>query len=333
MAKSKSLPAHVVRITEYEDLERYARAFAGGHLNLLIVCGPPGLGKSQCIRGAVGGAACWVDGNATAFGIYLSAYEFRDQPVVLDDVDGVYRDKNGVRLLKALCQTDRMKAVSWQSDSKTLERKGIPKRFITSSRVTIIANQWRSVDADVAALEDRGHFLLFDPSPLAVHRRAAEWFGDQEIFDFIGANLLLTSQHSLRTYVLAAELKGAGLDWRGGVLSRWLTGTKLAVARLKFDPTFATEEERVRFFVNAGGGCRATYFNHARTLVPAAAVSPIKLTRSTPPAPSPPIELSVSRSGSEASESESVRLLDGGAEAGESQSISAAAITTSPGQY
>src|SRR4051812_9554310 len=174
----------------------------------------------------------------------MQAYQYQNKPIGLDDVDGLYRDKNGVRLLKALCQTDREKAGSWLSDSKTLERRGIPTRFTTTSRVVIVANQWRSVDADVAALEDRGHFLLFEPDPLEIHRRAAMWFWDQEIFDLVGANLPHTDQHSLRTYVLAAELKGAGLDWRGGVLSRCLTGTKLAVARLRADPAFATEEER-----------------------------------------------------------------------------------------
>jgi hypothetical protein len=283
MAKSRSLPEYVVRVTKYDDLERYARAFADGHLNLLIVCGPPGLGKSQCIRRAAGPAACWVDGNATAFGIYLSAYEHRDRPVVLDDVDGLYRDRNGVRLLKALCQTDPEKAVSWQSDSKTLERLRIPKRFTTTSRLAIIANQWRSMDADVAALEDRGHFLLFDPTPLAVHRRAGAWFWDQEVFDFVGAHLHLAGQHSLRTYVLAAELKAAGMDWRGGVLARCLSGTRLAAARLRADPEYATEEDRVRAFVASGAGCRATYFNHARTLAAAAPVPEIRLMRTHPP--------------------------------------------------
>lgn len=261
----------------------YAKAFAAGHLNLLVVCGPPGVGKSRSIHEAVGEAAHWVDGNASAFGIYLSAYQFRNQPIILDDVDGLYRDKNGVRLLKALCQTDRKKAVSWLSDAKTLDRQGVPRRFETSSRVAIIANQWRSVNADVAALEDRGHLIVFEPNALEVHRCASKWFWDQEVFDFVAAHLHLTVQHSLRTYVLAAELKEAILDWRMGILSRCLTGSRLKVASLKADPSYLTEEDRVRAFVAGEFGCRATYFNHARSLTAPADIPPILLTKSTPP--------------------------------------------------
>src|SRR5262245_48148106 len=102
MAESKSLPAGVVSVHTYAELERYARAFAAGHLTLMILCGAPGLGKSQCLRRALQGEACWIDGNASAFGIYLQAYEHRHQPLVLDDIDGLYRDRHGVRLLKAL---------------------------------------------------------------------------------------------------------------------------------------------------------------------------------------------------------------------------------------
>ena len=250
MAKSKNLPPAVVSITTYNALENYARAFAEGHLNLLMLCGDPGLGKSQCFRRALGSKVCWIDGNASAFGIYLQAHEHRHRPMVLDDVDGLYRDRQGIRLLKALCQTDKVKTVSWHTAAAT--PLGIPRQFSTTSKVAIIANQWTSLNPDMAALEDRGHCLHFAPSAGEVHRQAAAWFWDQEVFDFVAAHLAWTNQHSLRTYVLAWELKTAGLDWRQAVLSRCLTGTLLAVAKLKSDPSFASEEERARAFVAAG---------------------------------------------------------------------------------
>ena len=281
MAISKNLPTYVVAVATYRELEQYARAFADGHLNLLMLCGAPGIGKSQCFRRALTSNVCWIDGNASAFGIYLQAHEHRNQPLVLDDVDGLYRDRHGIRLLKALCQTDKVRTVSWQT-AATL-RLGIPRQFSTSSRVAIIANQWKALNADVAALEDRGHCLEFAPSTLEVHRQAAEWFWDQEIFDFVGAHLHFTNQHSLRTYVLAWELKKAGLDWRQAVLSRCLTGVALAVAKLKSTLSFASEEDRVRAFVAAGLGCRATYFNYAKRLQPRAGDAHIKLTHMSPP--------------------------------------------------
>jgi len=204
--------------------------------------------------------------------------------MVLDDVDGLYADRAGIRLLKALGQTEATKTVSWQSDAPTLDRRGVPRQFTTTSRVMLVGNSWKTLDADTAAVEDRGHFLVFEPYPLEVHLQAARWFWDQEIFDFVGEHLHLMAQHSLRTYRHAAELKAARIEWRHVVLSRCLTGTALEVARLKANPNFTSEAERVRVFVRSGAGCRASYFRHARKLQRLVEKPKIALTQTAPPA-------------------------------------------------
>jgi hypothetical protein len=209
---AKSPPSHAVRLTTFADLEPYVRAFGEGHLNLLMIFGPPGVGKSRSVRQALGSQVCWIGGQATPFGIYLQAYEHRNKPIVLDDVDGLYADRLGVRLLKALGQTERTKTLSWQTAAPTLARSGIPRQFTTTSRVALVGNDWKTLNADVAALEDRGHLLLFEPTPLEVHSQAASWFWDQEIFDFIADHLHLMAQHSLRTYGHAWELKRSRVE-------------------------------------------------------------------------------------------------------------------------
>ena len=52
---------------------------------------------------------------------------------------------------------------------------------------------------------------------------------------------------------------------------------------MKSNQSFASEEERVRAFVAAGIGCRATYFNYAKKLQPPAGKSALKLLQSSPP--------------------------------------------------
>ena len=282
MTQSKSLPAHALRLHTYAELRKYTQAFAQGHLNLLILCGPPGVGKSRSLRAAVGNNVCWIDGNASAFGIYQEVYLRRNQPIVLDDVDGLYRDRNGIRLLKTLCQTERVKSISWHTDAPTLEKRGISRQFTTTSRMAFIANQWQSLNPDVAALEDRGHVLIFEPTALEVHRQAATWFWDQGIFDFLGRWLHLLKQPSLRTYVRAWELKTAGLDWQTSILGRCLAGTALVVARLKANPCYASEEARARAFVHSGAGCRATYFSHAKKLQSRETIPDISLVTTKP---------------------------------------------------
>jgi hypothetical protein len=264
----KSEPAnrpHVILRT-YADLGKFTRAFAEGHFNLIVVVGKPGLGKTREFMDTIGTGACIIDGNATAYGIYRRLYETRDLPLIIDDVDSLHRDRDAVRLLKTLCQSEPTKTIRWTTGAQGLDRDDIPREFTTSSKVAIIANEWRRINVDVAALEDRGHLIFFEPSGLEVHQKTAGWFSDQEVFDFIGSHLWLIEEPSFRHYVRAAELKEAGLDWKRFVLARCISGKLMEVAQLKADTRYASEHDRMQAFVHGGHGCRATYFTLARKL-------------------------------------------------------------------
>ena len=285
MGRSSKRPETGIVVRTYAELDRYIHQFAAGKFGLLILVGGPGLQKTRKAHEILGPDVCWIESNATAFGIYCRLFEFRDQPVVIDDVDSLFGDRAAVRLLKCLCQTEERKVVAWQSYAKALEQEGIPRRFSTRSPVIIIANDWRTLNANVRALEDRGHLLLFEPSALEVHLRTAGWFQDQEVFDFVAENLHLIDEPSMRHYVIGQELKTAGFDWKSRLRERWQVDPKtVLVAKLKADPSYATEQDRVRAFTEAGGGSRATYFNHAKKLQPAGAPPKIVLKKPVPEA-------------------------------------------------
>jgi hypothetical protein len=264
--KTGTWPAGAVTITSYRRLEEYVVAFAKGHINLLILVRPPGLAKSRTVRGILREEASWIEGNATAFGMYAQLFRNRDRFVVIDDVDSLYSDRNGIRLLKCLCQTEPEKTVAWHSATRTLDKAGIPREFVTTSRVIIICNDWRTLNRNVAALQDRGHVLVFRPTATEVHGKAAEWFQDTDILAWFAANLHRIPERSLRLYLRAAELRRAGMDWTECLPLTPENLRKRIVMELKADTSFATEESRVREFVRRGGGCRATYFNYIRRL-------------------------------------------------------------------
>jgi len=268
MSRLKTKPQDATVLTSYAELDRYVRAFADGHLSLLIVIGSPGLQKSTAIQQTLPGEVCWLEGNATAFALYCRLYEYRDRPVVLDDVDDLYTDKAGLRLLKSLCQTTPYKIVRWDSDAYTLRLKEIPTQFSTASKVAIIANQWKTLNEHVAAIEDRGHVVLFEPTAEEVHRRTAEWFRDDEIFEFVGRHLCLIESPSMRDYYKAVEKKRAGLDWRAALLQRWLSPTTRVVAQLLADQSYPNEKARIAAFQGITGRVRSQYFYHKRKLRP-----------------------------------------------------------------
>ena len=63
MAASAKMPPHALRLATYAELDAYVRAFAAGHLHLLLLFGPPGVGKSRCLRRALPGVPPLVSRN------------------------------------------------------------------------------------------------------------------------------------------------------------------------------------------------------------------------------------------------------------------------------
>lgn len=255
-------PKNSVLIPTYQRLNLIAGALRSRELNLAIVVGRPGIAKSRAIKAAIPDA-CWIEGNATAFGIYTKLYECRDQTIVIDDVDSIYSDRAATRLLKSLCQTEPTKTVSWTSNATT--GGAVPAEFATNSNVVIIANDWKAFTANAQAVVDRGHLLYFDPHPTEVHARVASWFWDREIYLWIGDRLSLFPELSMRQYVKAAELKKAGLNWKDHMLPDTPIKNK-AFADIAGDPSFTSENDRVKAFCLTTGMSRATYFNLKRRL-------------------------------------------------------------------
>lgn len=203
----------------------------------------------------------------SAFRLFCELWHHRDMPVVIDDVDSLYTDKNAIRLLKCLCQTEAVKTVGWHTNTMLLNTEGIPREFQTRTRVAIIANEWKTLNRNVGAVQDRGILIHFQPSPEEVHERVGAWFNDREVYDFVGSHIHMIAEASMRDYVNASSAKQAGLDWQEALMTTWgFTEKERLAARLKMDPAFTTEQQRVAAFKACGGGSRATYFRVAKRL-------------------------------------------------------------------
>ena len=72
--RQRGQPHKVLQLTTYQRLEEYLRAFAQGHFHLLILVGAGGLAKSRSVKALLDGKACWIEGNATPFGMYVKLY-------------------------------------------------------------------------------------------------------------------------------------------------------------------------------------------------------------------------------------------------------------------
>ena len=278
----------LILLTTYAQLDLYLAKFTAGELGLVLLLGRHGTGKTESVKRALAGspgAECgdaaasrvlYVEGHMQPFGLYHHLWEHRDCPVVLDDLDRLYADPHCVRLLKPLCNTQRVKRIGWLTNV-TAHAGGTPASFSTTSSVILIANEWRTLNPNVRALEDRAIMLQFVPTNDEVHRKVAEWFGDGEVYEFIARCLPMIPALSMRYYAKGSRLRKAGLkDWRNSLLQMMLPDRSAAIALALQLDRMLTETQRVHRFVADSGQSRATYFRIKRRLPDLA--PPLRLT-------------------------------------------------------
>ena len=67
-------------------------------------------------------------------------------------------------------------------------------------------------------------------------------------------------------YVRARELKAAGMDWTDVLAVEDENPRARLAAELLASKAYGSTAERIRAFMEQGGGCRATFFNYRRKI-------------------------------------------------------------------
>jgi hypothetical protein len=264
-------PRHALQSTTYEELEHFVGQFVDGNYSLLILIGAPGLAKSQTIKRAIGNRRhLYLETHATAFAMYQELYKHRGLAAVIDDIDHIYSDRASIRLLKSLCNTDKVKVLRWPSRHREIGNgtDQTPGEFTTTSPVCLIANEWRTLNANVQAIEDRAIIVNFTPTAGEVHAKARQWFQDMDVYDFIEEHLQYIAQPSMRYYVKGQQLRRANPNnWKDHLLTiMGLDDHWRAFVRIIHDQSYAGEAERVAEFEALGLGDRSTYYRWRKKL-------------------------------------------------------------------
>jgi hypothetical protein len=116
------------------------------HTNGLFVVGPGGIGKTWEIIRTLENLGMVSDrdfkkitGFSTPVALYNLLYQYRDKLVVLDDCDGIFKDLNGINILKSVLDTLPERIVSWNSTSN----KAVVSEFKFTGQVIFISNMNR----------------------------------------------------------------------------------------------------------------------------------------------------------------------------------------------
>lgn len=223
----------------------------------------------------------YLNNAASAVGLYTWAYHNRDKILVIDDVRKLFKDDGAITVLMALCNTNPVKRVFWETQNKTLEKNNIPKSFKTKSSVVIINNSIDGIQARLEPLLDRGRTFLFDPSKEELHAQAKTWVKDKEVYQWVSDNLTLMPYPSFRWYTGILEEKRANevlpphkrRDWRQWILNVWssLDPAVQTFVEVQHNPALANaaEPERIEEFVRLGRlrnhpASRATWFRYKK---------------------------------------------------------------------
>jgi hypothetical protein len=205
-----------INIHTYHELEQFTAAFAGGHINMLVIHSRGGLGKSEAVRAAMQDhKVVWIGGHATPLKLYELLYQGRDQPVVFEEIDGLLVNPLHVGLLKQLCETRTPKHIAWAStDLRAFEIDGGRGMFETRSKVLMLCNSFDRLNDNVGALQTRATIVRFVPTVEEIIARIKAFATDDEVVAFLDAHADCLPDLNLRTYGKLAELKRAGLDWQ-----------------------------------------------------------------------------------------------------------------------
>jgi hypothetical protein len=130
----------------FKGVETFVKQVASGKFRSLIVNGHPGIGKTHSVtkflEAYAKGNYTVLQGRVTLLSLYatLHAYKSRGKVVVLDDVDSVFSDVQGLNILKAVMDTTAKRQVHWLSTTGRLNTMGLPENFIFNGGVILISN-------------------------------------------------------------------------------------------------------------------------------------------------------------------------------------------------
>lgn len=147
MESMKDIDARIRKT--FAVLEKVAHGVADGHIRSAIISGATGCGKSYTLESVLRAAETSnkitynsVRGALSAIKLYQELWNARKNRdvLVLDDTDTIYGDLDALNLLKAALDTNPVRRVHYNKESRVLSDLGIDNSFDFEGRVVFITN-------------------------------------------------------------------------------------------------------------------------------------------------------------------------------------------------
>lgn len=227
----------------FDMLGKLTHASIANNIRSMVVSGAPGVGKTYTVETILENAPKVkfevVKGAVSAVELYKLGYRMRTpgSVVVLDDADSIFTDEDALNILKALCDSSKVRRVSWLKDSATLRQDDVPQSYEFNGSFIFISNLDFQHYVDMGGNKYVAHFeALMSRSlylDLRLHDRQAislwvehvaragkmfqregisEKLGD-DIIQFLKAHRDDLREFSLRTAMKLCQLAKSNRDW------------------------------------------------------------------------------------------------------------------------
>jgi len=210
-----------MQIQKYKLLEESLTAIKSKAINLLVLKGEAGFGKTFTTLKYADAKKLnykFINTYATPLSFYKILYENRNKHVVIFDDLQSMNDPKIKAIFKASCwqSLKNKRVINYYSTSPVLEKEGLPDSFEFRASIILIFNE------DVSGFEpiiDRGVQINFNFS-FDEKIKIFESFQkdaniDKEVIEYVKKNCnASTNMLSLRTLITLSKLKKAGHDFK-----------------------------------------------------------------------------------------------------------------------
>jgi len=258
-----------ITVYTYAELGKFLQMFSQRKIELLILQGEAGIGKTASIKEAIEEKEhLFLTSHCTPLEFHNLLYENRNKSIVLEDMDKMLKSPIMVSLLKQLCETRQVKEIQYSS---TTGRLTVPRSFKTSSNVLISCNKLLARDKNMLALLSRGLHIDFQPTHQELLNKMQEILykvdvsrldkkGRDEVYRFVKANAEFADNLNLRHLVRGLQMKEFAEINRNFRWKKHLTKLMDIDERLKeihrLEMSNLKTDEKIKKF----SGSRATYF-------------------------------------------------------------------------
>lgn len=173
---------------QLKDLENLIKLTVSGASNSLFVGGRGGVGKTHTVEttlqamGLRDGTGYFKNaGSVSAAALYALLFRYKNDILLFDDSDDVFKDQEARNVLKAATDTKRIRKLVWNkmgkniaepdemTDDEILDSGLIPRYFEFTGRIIYISNlPINKLDPD-GALRTRGFLIDVNPTEMEVY--------------------------------------------------------------------------------------------------------------------------------------------------------------------